>query len=116
MRKIIVTAGGIALIVGLALGGNWLRARLGLAVPGPVLGMGAYLLLLATRYFDWSLPGAGLLTALIGAIIVPPLVGLALFDHVLRPALVGVAAVLVLSTALTATVAALIFRAAGGRG
>ena len=116
MRNIIVAAGGIAVIVALSLGGDWLRESLGLAVPGPVLGMGAYLLLLATRRFDWSLAGAGLLTGLIGAIIVPPLVGLALFDEVLRPALAGVAAVLVLSTALTAAAAALIFRLAGGRG
>ncbi len=112
----IATVAGLALIGGLAVGGNWVAARVGGGVPGPVLGMAAYLLLLATGRADWSLRGADLLTGLIGAMIVPALVGLAAFGAVLAPVWWRVAVVLVLSTGLTALAAAGLFRWAGGRG
>ena len=107
---------GIVLVVGLALAGGWLSTVAGGAIPGAVIGMALYLALLATGRFGWSLRGADVLTALIGAMIVPALVGLAAFADVLRPAAATVAVVLVLSTAITALVTAALFRLAGGRG
>ena len=107
---------GAGLIGALAVGGGWLAARTGNVVPGPVLGMGAYLALLATRRADWSLRGADLLTGLIGAMIVPALVGLVEFVPDIAPVWPRVAAVLVISTAVTALAAAALFRLAGGRG
>lgn len=110
------SAGGLVLLVLLALAGNALQDATGLMVPGPILGLIAYLALLATGRFDWTLPAAGWVTGLIGAMIVPPLVGIALFGEVLVPAAGSLALLLVATTAGTAVVTALLFRLAGGRG
>jgi len=109
-------AGGLALLVLLALAGTALRRMCGLPVPGPILGLIAYLVLLATGRCDWTLPAAAVVTGLIGAMIVPPLVGIALFGDVLLPAAGGLALLLVVTTAVTAVATALLFRLAGGRG
>lgn len=116
MRTTAEMAAGLAVLVALALGATWLQAALVLPVPGPVLGLLAYLLLLASGRMDWTLPAARLLGGLIGAFIVPALVGIALFDGVLRPALLPLALVLLASTAVTAVATAMFFRLAGGRG
>ncbi len=107
---------GLALILALAAAGGWVAARGGGAVPGPVLGMGAYLLLLATGRAGWSLRAADLLTGLIGAMIVPALVGLAAFGAALAPMWGRAVLVLVLSTGSTALAAAGLFRLSGGKG
>lgn len=116
MRRIVETVAGIVLIVALAWAGGRVVAWAGLPVPGVILGLLAYIALLASGRMAWSLRAADLFTGLIGALIVPALVGLALFAEVLMPALGRVALVLVLSTALTALAAAACFRLAGGRG
>lgn len=116
MRAAAEMVAGLALLVALALGGAQLQSALALPVPGPVLGLLAYLLLLATGRLDWTLPVARLLGGLIGALIVPALIGIALFADVLRPAMLPLAAVLLASTTVTAVATALLFRLAGGRG
>ena len=57
-----------------------------------------------------------MLSGLIGAMIVPALVGLTLFGGVIAPAAAALAGVLVVGTGVTAVATALLFRAAGGRG
>ncbi len=107
---------GVALFVMLALAGTWLQSLTGLPVPGPIIGLLCYLLLLATGRFEWTLPAAAQVAGLIGAMIVPPLVGLAVFGGTLLPALWPLALLLAVTTALTAVATALLFRLAGGRG
>ena len=116
MRRSFETFAGVLLCVALAWGGAELADWAGLPVPGAVLGMAAYVLLLGSGRGDWSLRGADLLTRLIGAMIVPALVGLALFGRELLPALGPLALVLFGSTAVTALATAALFRLAGGRG
>ena len=116
MRAAFELIAGLLLLAGLAAAGDAVATRAGLAIPGVVLGLGAYLLLLASGRGGWSLRAADLLTGLIGAMIVPALVGLALFAEILVPALGRVAVVLVASTLVTALATAALFRLAGGRG
>ena len=49
---------GLALLGLLAAAGETLRVAAGLPVPGAAIGLTAYLLLLATGRFDWSLAAA----------------------------------------------------------
>ena len=60
LRQIGLIAAGLALLAVLAAGGDLIVARLGLVLPGSVLGLGAYLLLLSTGRFGWSLGAARL--------------------------------------------------------
>ena len=115
VRRSFETLAGISLCVALAWGGALLANWAGLPVPGAVLGMAVYVLLLASGRGDWSLGGADLLNRLIGAMIVPALVGLGAFGRELLPALGPLAVVLVGSTVVTAVVTAGLFRLAGGR-
>ena len=109
-------AGGLALLVLLALGGAAVREAAGLPLPGSILGLLVYLLLLATGRFDWTLRAATAVTGLIGALIVPPLVGLALFSGTLLPAIWELSLLLVVTTGVTAVATAVLFRLVGGRG
>ena len=107
---------GVLLCVGLALAGDAVAARLGLAVPGPVLGLLAYLLwLFAGAGIGWSRAGAALLLRWIGALIVPALVSLALAADRIAPVLLPLAGVMLVSTLVTAVATAVIYRLAGGR-
>lgn len=107
---------GLLLLVAFSTGGSWLAARFALPLPGPIAGMLAYtLLLLATPWLDWSLGAARDVAALIGALLVPPLIGVALFADVAERGGVRLAAVLVVSTGVTALVTAGLFRLCGGR-
>lgn len=108
---------GVALCIVLAVCGDRLAARLGLPVPGAVLGLIVYLGgLLAGRRLDWSRPGAALLLRWIGAMVVPALVGLQAQMKLLASSGLVILAVLVATTLITAVATALLYRLAGGRG
>jgi holin-like protein len=110
-------APGVVLCAGLAIGGGAVVRGLALPLPGAVVGLLAYLALLAAgRGIGWSRPGAALLLRWIGALIVPALVGLQAYAVVLAGAALSLAAVLVTTTLVTALATAAIFRLAGGRG
>ena len=106
---------GVLLCAGLAVAGNAVVAVLRLPIPGPVLGLVAYLCwLLSGRGIAWSRPGALLLIRWIGAMIVPALVGLQLYAGALAAAAVPLALLLVATTLLTALATAGLYRLAGG--
>jgi holin-like protein len=107
---------GVLLCAGLALAGDAVVTRLGLPVPGAVLGLLLYLFwLLIGRGIGWSRPGAALLLRWIGAMVVPALVSLALAADGLAPVLLPLAGVMLVSTLVTAVATAVIYRLAGGR-
>ena len=116
MRPAIKYTAGLALLAGVAAGGNWLAARAGLPLPGPVLGMLGYgAVLLTTPWLDWSLGAARWVAGLIGALLVPPLVGVVLYQADAAAGGLRLAAVLVVGTGLTALATAWLFRLCGGR-
>lgn len=116
LRAVLLDTGGLLVLAGCSLGGSSVAARSGIAVPGPVLGMAVYtLLLLATPWLDWTLPAARRLASLIGALLVPALVGIALFAAETTRGGWRLVLVLVLSTAVTGLATAALFRLAGGR-
>ena len=106
-----VHAAGFLVLVTLSVAGDRLAHLLGLPVPGPVIGLGLYLLLLAL------VPGAEAATApaartflrLLGGLIVPAAVGLAAFGPFLAEAAPALAVVLVVSTLVTGLTTALIY-------
>lgn len=107
------TAAGLALMAALALLGEQLVRWVDL--PGPVLGLGVYMLMLASGRFGWTLRGARWLAGGLGALIVAPLVAVggnmqALAGHALPLALAFVAGV-----AVTGVTTALVFVAADRR-
>jgi holin-like protein len=101
--RLLQIAGGIGVLALLAASGGLVARLLDIPVPGPVIGMGLYLALLAAvpRAVAWTVAGARLLTSLLGALIVPAAVGLAAFAPVLRAEAAPLAAAVVLSTAAT---------------
>lgn len=102
---------GLALLVMLSLAGDIVVAWVGLGVPGPVVGLGGYLLLLSAwpAFGRWTLPAARLLTRYLGALIVPAAVGLAAFAPFLAGAVPALALVLVVSTLVTGLTTALLY-------
>ncbi len=102
---------GLVVLVALSLAGDLAAALLGIAIPGPILGLAAYvaLLLVWPAFGTWTLPAARLLTRFLGALIVPAAVGLAAF----APFVAGVAPqlilVIVVSTLVTGLTTALIY-------
>lgn len=102
---------GLALLVALSLAGDLVAAVAGLGVPGPILGLAAYLLLLGVwpAFGRLTLPAARLLTRYLGALIVPAAVGLAAFMPFLGPAVPALALVIVVSTLVTGVTTALIY-------
>jgi len=106
-----VHAAGFAVLVALSIGGDAAARVFALPVPGPVIGLGAYLLLLA------AVPGAEAATApaarallrLLGALIVPAAVGLAAFGPFVADAAPELALVLVASTLVTGLTTALLY-------
>lgn len=115
MRTIWECLPGVALCCALAVAGGALGDALHLAVPGAILGLGAYLAWLVwDRGVGWSRPGAALLLRWLGAMIVPALVGLGGYFAVLAGAALPLLAILLVSTLVTALVTALLYRLAGG--
>ena len=115
-RPWLEAAGATLVLVALSAAGSWLQARLNLFMPGPVVGMVAYaVLLLATPWLNWTLPAARLLASWLGALIVPALVGAVLLGSTLARGGWRLAFVLVASTALTGLATATLFRALGGK-
>lgn len=104
----------LALIALFSVAGTTVAARTGLPVPGPVLGLIAYGLLLSFGFLQGTVAAARFLGGLLGALIVPPLVGVALFGPVLANGGVRLAVALVVGTLVTGVVTALTFRLAGG--
>ena len=104
-------AAGFGALVLLSLAGDLAAAWLGIAVPGPILGLGAYVLLLWLwpAFGRWTLPAARLLTRLLGALIVPAAVGLAAFAPFVAGAALPLALVLVVSTLVTGVATALLY-------
>ncbi len=111
---------GAALCCALATAGDWLAVRLGLPVPGAVIGLAVYLLWLlagqhvASSSIAWSRPGAALLLRWLGALIVPALVGLSAYAAILAGALLPLVLLLILTTVATALVTAGLYRLLGG--
>jgi holin-like protein len=117
MRNAVEMLPGVGLCILLALAGEALAARAGLAVPGAVLGLLGYALWLASgRGIGWSRPGAALLLRWIGALLVPALVGLQAHAGRLAGAVLPLALLILVTTLVTALATALCFRLAGGRG
>ena len=110
MRGIVTFIGGLALVGGLAAAGDAATAALHLPVPGAVLGLLAYLALLATGRGEWSTGGARWLAGLLGALIVPPLVGVAAFAPVLAAGGWRLGLALVAGVVVTGLITAASFR------
>ena len=108
------TAAGLALVVALAWAGDAVAAALALPVPGAMLGLAAFLALLGTGRFAWSLGGSRLLVRWLGLLIVPPLVAVGGNFASLMSQAWALAAAFVVGVAVTGTATALLFRAAGG--
>ena len=105
----------MALCIVLAVAGDALARGLGLAVPGAVIGLLAYMGWLATgRAIGWAAPGATLLLRWLGAMVVPALVSVAGALPAGR-ALLPLLALLVITTLATALATAFLYRLAGGR-
>lgn len=104
-------AAGFAVLVLLSLAGDLAAALLGISVPGPILGLAVYLLLLAVwpAFGAWTLPAARLLTRFLGALIVPAAVGLAAFAPFVAGVAPQLALVIVVSTLVTGITTALLY-------
>lgn len=107
---------GLFALAGLALLGQfastWL-GRLGLGLPGPVLGLAAYVGLMAAvpAFARATQPGAELLLKLLGVLITPAAVGLALHRDELASEAGRLALVLLASTVITGLATAWAYKA-----
>jgi putative effector of murein hydrolase LrgA (UPF0299 family) len=106
-----VYAAGFGVLVALSLGGDLIARTLKLAVPGPVLGLAAYSVLMALvpAVERLTAPAARLMLGLLGALIVPAAVGLAAFAPAIREAVPALTLVLVVSTVVTGLTTALLY-------
>lgn len=95
----------------LSLAGDLAVAMLGIAVPGPIVGLAVYLALLALwpAFRNWTLPAARLLTRFLGALIVPAAVGLAAFAPFVAEVAPQLVLVIVVSTLVTGLTTALLY-------
>ncbi len=96
----------------LAVIGDRAAAAARLPVPGAVLGLIAYLALLATGPARASVAAGRWLAGLLGALIVPPLVGVAAFAPALAAGGWRLAVALVAGVVVTGVVTAATFRLA----
>ncbi len=112
MRRTAGFIAGTVLLVALAAAGDRVASALALPVPGAVLGLVAYLILLASGLGAWSVPAGRWLAGLLGALIVPPLVGIAAFAPVLAAGGWRLALALVAGVAVTGVATAATFRLA----
>lgn len=83
MRAIAEFIAGLLVLALLSIAGTLAATRFGLPVPGPILGLLVYTALLFMGFLDWTMPAASRLSGLLGAMIVPALVGVAAFTTVL---------------------------------
>lgn len=109
---------GIAGAVLCLIAGRALVTWADLPLPGAVAGLVLYaaVLLVLPPLRSLAEPGAALLTGLLGALIVPPFVGLVLFAPLLQANWQPVVAILILTTLLSGFVTAFLYRAMGRRG
>ena len=107
----------VGLFAALAAGGDALAHALGLPLPGAVLGMTAYGAGLAARprWLEWTRPAARWLAGLLGALIVPAAVDLALFGPLLRTYAWQIGVTLTVVPALAAVVTAGVYQRLAGR-
>ena len=111
MRRTAEFLAGLALLAALSTAGTALVAALGLPIPGPVLGLLVYTTLLSLGIFVRSTVAARWLSSLLGALIVPPLVGIAAFSPVLAAGGWRLAVALVAGCVVTGVVTAATFQA-----
>jgi holin-like protein len=107
-------ASGMALLIGLSLAGTTVAQFVHLAIPGPVLGLCALLLLLAMipKLENAMAPACDFITRHLGLFIIPSAVGLGLYQNTLKDAPFTLLLVLTGSTLITGLVAALLWRRA----
>lgn len=105
---------GMAGLIGLSLAGSTVARLVHSPIPGPVLGLGALLLLLAMmpKLENAMAPACDFITRHLGLFIIPAAVGLGLYQHTLKAAPVTLVLVLTLSTLITGLVAALLWQRA----
>ncbi|MFC3712261.1 CidA/LrgA family protein [Sphingoaurantiacus capsulatus] len=106
-----VYAAGFAALILLWMAGEIIAALADIDVPGSIIGLGAYLLLmkLSPAFASWTLPAARLFTRFLGALIVPAAVGLAAFAPFLIEVAPRLILVLVISTVFTGVTTALLY-------
>ena len=111
LRSAISTLPGLAALVALALLGQWASRYAGL--PGPVLGLAAYVALMAAfpAFARTTQAGAEWLLKILGVLITPAAVGLALHREELVSEIGRLALVIVLSTLITGVVTAYAYKA-----
>lgn len=115
MRRTVEFIAALALFAALSWLGIAASRLFGLGIPGPVLGLILYMALLWLGKFDWTMVSARWLTSLLGAMIVPPLVGIALFAGETMRGGWRLAVVLIVGPAVTGVATALLFRLVGGK-
>lgn len=102
---------GLAALAALALLGQWASGFAGL--PGPVLGLAGYVALMAAfpAFARATQAGAELLLKILGVLITPAAVGLALHRDELASEIGRLALIIVLSTVVTGVVTAYAYKA-----
>jgi holin-like protein len=105
---------GIIVLAGLNLAGSSVARMAHIAIPGPVLGLGALLLLFAMvpTLENAMTPVCDFITRHLGLFIIPSAVGLGLYQNTLKAAPFKLLLVLALSTLITGLVAALLWQRA----
>lgn len=109
------TVPGLAALAVLALLGQWASHFAGL--PGPVLGLAAYVALMAAYppFAKLTQAGAELLLKMLGVLITPAAVGLALHRNELAGEIGRLVLVIVLSTLITGVVTAYAYKVLRGQ-
>ncbi|MGB3722353.1 MAG: CidA/LrgA family protein [Pacificimonas sp.] len=117
MKSAIRITAGLIVIALFALAGDLVLLLTGLPVPSSIVGMALFAGVLAVvpKLRAVVARAATLLTGLLGALIVPPFLGLALFREELAAHLLPVAVILFFTTPLTALATALAYRALRGK-
>ena len=115
MRRTVEFLVGLVLLAALSTAGTAVATALTLPVPGPVLGLLVYILLLSFGVFPASAAAARWLSGLLGALIVPPLVGIVAFGPILAAGGWRLAAALTAGCLVTGVVAAATFQMANRR-
>lgn len=102
LRSALVLLGQVALLTSIALGCDWLSRRFSLPLPGNVIGAIALFALLSVGAvrLSWVERGGDLMLKHLSLFFVPAAVGVLRHRATLRPALVEIAIVLIVTTAL----------------
>ncbi len=105
---------GMAALIGLSLAGTTLAHMAHVAIPGPVLGLCALLLLFAMipKLENAMAPACDFITRHLGLFTIPAAVGLGLYQTILKGAPFTLLLVLTLSTLITGLVAAQLWQRA----